>query len=165
MSNVIPLQCVPEEHPSDEAVGEHQSLSLHLSHHLHVAGPQHHPRLQYQRKSHTSVRNQSHANETVFLAGAVSTHSILSVSHCRFKTLNDINSNHFTLFHSGSRWLSFLLDFMAAIMTLFVTLFVVLSNNEVISPSLKGLALSYTIQVRHNFSKWAFARTRPVLPS
>lgn len=33
-------------------------------------------------------------------------------------------------------------------MTLFVTLFVVLSDNEVISPSLKGLALSYTIQVR-----------------
>lgn len=34
-------------------------------------------------------------------------------------------------------------------MTLFVTLFVVLSDNDVISPSLKGLALSYTIQVRH----------------
>lgn len=76
------------------------------------------------------------------------------MSRCRFKTLNDINSNHFTLFHSGSRWLSFLLDFIAAIMTLFVTLFVVLSDNEVISPSLKGLALSYTIQVRHSFSEW-----------
>lgn len=75
------------------------------------------------------------------------------MSCCRFKTLNDINSNHFTLFHSGSRWLSFLLDFIAAIMTLFVTLFVVLSDNEVISPSLKGLALSYTIQVRPNFSQ------------
>ncbi|XP_056881465.1 ATP-binding cassette sub-family C member 12 isoform X2 [Takifugu flavidus] len=69
-------------------------------------------------------------------------------SHIRaFKTLNDTNSNYFTLFHSGSRWLSFLLDFIAAIMTLFVTLFVVLSDNEVISPSLKGLALSYTIQL------------------
>lgn len=73
-----------------------------------------------------------------------------SASRRRFKTLNDINSNHFALFHSGSRWLSFLLDFIAAIMTLFVTLFVVLSDNAVISPSLKGLALSYTIQVRHN---------------
>lgn len=52
------------------------------------------------------------------------------------------------LFHSGSRWLSFLLDFIAAIMTLFVALFVVLSDNAAISPSLKGLALSYTIQVR-----------------
>lgn len=68
----------------------------------------------------------------------------------RFKSLNDANSNHFTLFHSGSRWLSFLLDFMAALMTLFVTLFVVLSDNKVISPSLKGLALSYTIQVRRS---------------
>lgn len=75
------------------------------------------------------------------------------MSRCRFKTLNDTNSNHFTLFHSGSRWLSFLLDFIAAIMTLFVTLFVVLSDNAVIGPSLKGLALSYTIQVRHSISQ------------
>uniref|UniRef100_H3D2W6 ATP binding cassette subfamily C member 12 n=1 Tax=Tetraodon nigroviridis TaxID=99883 RepID=H3D2W6_TETNG len=64
-----------------------------------------------------------------------------------FKSLNDTNSNHYTLFHSGIRWLSFLLDFIAALMTLFVTLFVVLSDNSIISPSLKGLALSYTIQL------------------
>lgn len=67
---------------------------------------------------------------------------------CRFKRLNDVNSSHYALFHSGSRWLSFLLDFIAALVTLFVTLLVVLSDNAVISPSLKGLALSYTIQVR-----------------
>lgn len=38
-------------------------------------------------------------------------------------------------------------------MTLFVALFVVLSDNEVISPSLKGLALSYTIQVCPSLSE------------
>ncbi|KAG7236959.1 hypothetical protein INR49_032966 [Caranx melampygus] len=64
-----------------------------------------------------------------------------------FKSLYDINSNHFLLFHSGTRWLSFCLDFMAACMTLFVSLFVVLSSNDIISPSLKGLAMSYTIQL------------------
>ncbi|XP_061670836.1 ATP-binding cassette sub-family C member 12 isoform X3 [Syngnathoides biaculeatus] len=65
----------------------------------------------------------------------------------RFKTLNDINSNHYMLFSSGTRWLAFRLDFMAATLTLFVSLFVVLTSNEDISPSLKGLALSYTIQL------------------
>nr|XP_046258123.1 ATP-binding cassette sub-family C member 12 [Scatophagus argus]XP_046258212.1 ATP-binding cassette sub-family C member 12 [Scatophagus argus]XP_046258305.1 ATP-binding cassette sub-family C member 12 [Scatophagus argus] len=64
-----------------------------------------------------------------------------------FKSLNDINSNHYLLFHSGTRWLSFWLDFMAAVMTLMVALFVVLSGKDVISPSLKGLAMSYTIQL------------------
>ncbi|KAM9409966.1 LOW QUALITY PROTEIN: ATP-binding cassette sub-family C member 12 [Pholidichthys leucotaenia] len=64
-----------------------------------------------------------------------------------FRSLNDLNSNHYLLFHSGTRWLSFWLDFMAATMALLVALFVVLSSNETISPSLKGLALSYTIQL------------------
>ncbi|XP_010791267.1 multidrug resistance-associated protein 9-like, partial [Notothenia coriiceps] len=64
-----------------------------------------------------------------------------------FKTLNDINSNHYLLFNCGTRWLSFWLDFMACTITLLVSLFVVLSSNEDISPSLKGLALSYTIQL------------------
>ncbi|XP_005727589.1 multidrug resistance-associated protein 9 [Pundamilia nyererei] len=64
-----------------------------------------------------------------------------------FKSLNDINSNHFLLFHSGTRWLSFWLDFMASIMTLLVSLFVVLSSNDFIAPSLKGLAITYTIQL------------------
>lgn len=69
-------------------------------------------------------------------------------SHIKlFKSLNDINSNHFLLFHSGTRWLSFWLDFMASTMTLMVSLFVVLSSNDVISPALKGLAMSYTIQL------------------
>ncbi|KAM6950575.1 ATP-binding cassette sub-family C member 12-like [Lycodopsis pacificus] len=64
-----------------------------------------------------------------------------------FKSLNDINSNQYLLFHSGTRWLSFCLDSMASTMTLLVSLFVVLSSNDFISPSLKGLALSYTIQL------------------
>uniref|UniRef100_A0A4W6G242 ATP binding cassette subfamily C member 12 n=1 Tax=Lates calcarifer TaxID=8187 RepID=A0A4W6G242_LATCA len=69
-------------------------------------------------------------------------------SHIKlFKYLNDINSNHYLLFHSGTRWLSFWLDFMAATMTLLVALFVVLSSNDFISPALKGLAMSYTIQL------------------
>ncbi|KAM7406526.1 hypothetical protein PAMP_000900 [Pampus punctatissimus] len=63
-----------------------------------------------------------------------------------FKYLNDINSNHYLLFNCGTRWLSFWLDFMAATMTLMVALFVVLSSNKHISPTLKGLAISYTIQ-------------------
>ncbi|TKS69724.1 Multidrug resistance-associated protein 9 ATP-binding cassette sub-family C member 12 [Collichthys lucidus] len=64
-----------------------------------------------------------------------------------FKLLNDINSNHYLLFHSGTRWLSFWLDFMASTMALMVALFVVLTDDEVISPALKGLAMSYTIQL------------------
>ncbi|XP_072237119.1 ATP-binding cassette sub-family C member 12 isoform X2 [Leuresthes tenuis] len=69
-------------------------------------------------------------------------------SHIKlFKSLSDINSNHYLLFHSGTRWLSFWLDFMACSMTLLVGLFVILSSNDVISPALKGLAMSYTIQL------------------
>ncbi|CAJ1048484.1 LOW QUALITY PROTEIN: multidrug resistance-associated protein 9-like [Xyrichtys novacula] len=69
-------------------------------------------------------------------------------SHIKlFKTLNDLNSNHYLLFHSGTRWLSFWLDFMATAMTLLVALFIVLSSDDLISPALKGLALSYTIQL------------------
>lgn len=76
-----------------------------------------------------------------------------TLSSYRFKTLNDINSNHYLLFNSGTRWLSFWLDFMAATMTLMVSLFVVLSDDKIISPSLKGLAMSYTIQVNLD-SRW-----------
>ncbi|XP_070762761.1 ATP-binding cassette sub-family C member 12 [Enoplosus armatus] len=69
-------------------------------------------------------------------------------SHIKlFKSLNDINSNHYLLFHSGTRWLSFWLDFLAVNMALLVALFVVLSSDNIISPALKGLAMSYTIQL------------------
>uniref|UniRef100_A0A672PRC4 ATP-binding cassette sub-family C member 5 n=1 Tax=Sinocyclocheilus grahami TaxID=75366 RepID=A0A672PRC4_SINGR len=65
----------------------------------------------------------------------------------QFKMLSDTNSNHFMLFNCGTRWLSFWLDFLSATVTLIVALFVVLSSNEAINPSQKGLALSYTIQL------------------
>ncbi|KAI2662567.1 ATP-binding cassette sub-family C member 12 [Labeo rohita] len=61
--------------------------------------------------------------------------------------LSDTNSNHFMLYNCGTRWLSFWLDFLSATVTLIVGLFVALSSNEVINPSMKGLALSYTIQL------------------
>ncbi|XP_062379986.1 ATP-binding cassette sub-family C member 12-like [Sardina pilchardus] len=64
----------------------------------------------------------------------------------QFKHMVDTNSNHFLLFNCGTRWLSYWLDFMSALVTLTVALFVVLSP-DTISPSLKGLALSYTIQL------------------
>lgn len=59
LSVVIPLQYIPEEYPSDEKVGEHQSLSLHLSHHFDPAWPQHHPCLQHKRQPHKTVRHWS----------------------------------------------------------------------------------------------------------
>ncbi|XP_051918403.1 ATP-binding cassette sub-family C member 12 isoform X2 [Hippocampus zosterae] len=64
-----------------------------------------------------------------------------------FMSLNDINSNYYLLFNAGTRWLSYRLNLMAVLMTFFVALIVVLISNEHISPSLKGLALSYTIQL------------------
>lgn len=95
---------------------------------------------------------------TYCIANTITDHMIMLLnmdwSCFRFKTLNDINSNHYTLFHSGTRWLSSAVDFMAMVMTLLVTLFVVLSDNAVISPSLKGLALSYTIQVHLGSKQW-----------
>ncbi|XP_062845964.1 ATP-binding cassette sub-family C member 12 [Trichomycterus rosablanca] len=64
-----------------------------------------------------------------------------------FKAISDNNSNHFLLFNCGTRWLSFWLDFLSALVALTVALFVALSPNDVINPALKGLALSYTIQL------------------
>ncbi|XP_049904126.1 ATP-binding cassette sub-family C member 12 isoform X3 [Epinephelus moara] len=51
------------------------------------------------------------------------------------------------MFSCGTRWLSFWLDFMGATMSLLASLLVVLSSNDFISPSLKGLAMSYTTQL------------------
>uniref|UniRef100_A0A6Q2Z9P0 ATP-binding cassette sub-family C member 5 n=1 Tax=Esox lucius TaxID=8010 RepID=A0A6Q2Z9P0_ESOLU len=64
-----------------------------------------------------------------------------------FKEMSDNNSNHFLLFYCGTRWLSFWLDFLSTLITLMVALFVVLSPPETINPAMKGLALSYTIQL------------------
>uniref|UniRef100_A0A8B9HMQ8 ATP-binding cassette sub-family C member 5 n=1 Tax=Astyanax mexicanus TaxID=7994 RepID=A0A8B9HMQ8_ASTMX len=64
-----------------------------------------------------------------------------------FKVISDHNSNHFLLFNCGTRWLSFWLDFLSATVALLVALFVVLSPSDTINPAMKGLALSYTIQL------------------
>ncbi|XP_062399832.1 ATP-binding cassette sub-family C member 12-like [Sardina pilchardus] len=63
-----------------------------------------------------------------------------------FKDKMDNNLNHFLLFNCGMRWLSFWLNIISVSFTLMVALFVVLSPDS-ISPSMKGLALSCTIQV------------------
>ncbi|RXM31606.1 Multidrug resistance-associated protein 9 [Acipenser ruthenus] len=64
----------------------------------------------------------------------------------QFKQLGDMNSSHYMLFHCGTRWLSFRLDFLTSVVSLLVALFAVLGPDS-ISPSFKGLALSYTIQL------------------
>ncbi|XP_063046053.1 ATP-binding cassette sub-family C member 12 [Engraulis encrasicolus] len=64
-----------------------------------------------------------------------------------FRDMTDTNSNHFLLFNAGTRWLAFWLDFLSASITLTVALFTVLTPEETINASLKGLALSYTIQI------------------
>ncbi|XP_027141851.1 multidrug resistance-associated protein 9 isoform X1 [Larimichthys crocea] len=67
-----------------------------------------------------------------------------------FKTLCDINANHFMLFNSAMRWLCFLADSLSAAMTLPVALLVIFTSNDVCSPPMKALALSYIIQLRTN---------------
>lgn len=64
-----------------------------------------------------------------------------------FNAHTDDNSNHLFLFTAGTRWLSFWLDFSAATMSFVVSLFVIFSSNDVIPQSLKGLGLSYAIQL------------------
>ncbi|RXN01832.1 Multidrug resistance-associated protein 9 [Acipenser ruthenus] len=64
----------------------------------------------------------------------------------QFKQLGDMNSSHYMLFHCGTRWLSFRLDFLTSVVSLLVALFAVLGPDS-ISPSFKGLAVSHTIQL------------------
>uniref|UniRef100_A0A668W2X7 ATP-binding cassette, sub-family C (CFTR/MRP), member 12 n=1 Tax=Oreochromis aureus TaxID=47969 RepID=A0A668W2X7_OREAU len=65
----------------------------------------------------------------------------------QFNILSDINSKYLFMFSAGTRAFAFCLELMAATTTLFVALFVVLSSNDLISPSLKGLAISYSLQL------------------
>ncbi|XP_071346067.1 ATP-binding cassette sub-family C member 12-like isoform X2 [Trachinotus anak] len=67
-----------------------------------------------------------------------------------FKSLSDINANHFLLFNYAMRWLCFLVDSLCAVMTLPVTLLVIFSSNDVRSPPMKALALCYIIQLTSN---------------
>uniref|UniRef100_A0A8C1VKU7 ATP-binding cassette sub-family C member 5 n=1 Tax=Cyprinus carpio TaxID=7962 RepID=A0A8C1VKU7_CYPCA len=97
------------------------------------------------------MKRMENVSRSPWISLTTSTIQGLSTIHAydkrKFKMLSDTNSNHFMLFNCGTRWLSFWLDFLSATVTLIVALFVVLSSNETISPSQKGLALSYTIQL------------------
>ncbi|XP_056135383.1 ATP-binding cassette sub-family C member 12 [Lampris incognitus] len=64
-----------------------------------------------------------------------------------FKSLIDINTNHFFLFNCGIRWMFFWLDFICSVYILLVAITVVLSPNDVIGPPIKGLVLSYALQL------------------
>ncbi|XP_062382896.1 ATP-binding cassette sub-family C member 12-like [Sardina pilchardus] len=64
----------------------------------------------------------------------------------QFHHVMDINSNHLLLFYCGTRWLIFWLNTISSSAILMVALFVVLSP-DTISPSMKGLVLSYTIEL------------------
>uniref|UniRef100_A0A8C1QCH4 ATP-binding cassette sub-family C member 5 n=1 Tax=Cyprinus carpio TaxID=7962 RepID=A0A8C1QCH4_CYPCA len=104
------------------------------------------------QRSIRQMKRMENVSRSPWISLTTSTIQGLSTIHAydkrkQFKILSDTNSNHFMLFNCGTRWLSFWLDFLAATVTLIVALFVVLSSNEAINASLKGLALSYTIQL------------------
>ncbi|KAK1161959.1 multidrug resistance-associated protein 9-like [Acipenser oxyrinchus oxyrinchus] len=71
----------------------------------------------------------------------------------QFKQLGDMNSSHYMLFHCGTRWLSFRLDFLTSVISVLVALFAVLGPDS-ISPSFKGLAVSHTIQLTGILQLW-----------
>uniref|UniRef100_A0A673KW28 ATP-binding cassette sub-family C member 5 n=1 Tax=Sinocyclocheilus rhinocerous TaxID=307959 RepID=A0A673KW28_9TELE len=104
------------------------------------------------QRSIRQMKRMENVSRSPWISLTTSTIQGLSTIHAydkrkQFKMLSDTNSNHFMLFNCGTRWLSFWLDFLSATVTLIVALFVVLSSNEAINPSQKGLALSYTIQL------------------
>uniref|UniRef100_A0A8C1VLR0 ATP-binding cassette, sub-family C (CFTR/MRP), member 12 n=1 Tax=Cyprinus carpio TaxID=7962 RepID=A0A8C1VLR0_CYPCA len=103
------------------------------------------------QRSIRQMKRMENVSRSPWISLTTSTIQGLSTIHAYDKRKqyieHDTNSNHFMLFNCGTRWLSFWLDFLSATVTLIVALFVVLSSNETISPSQKGLALSYTIQL------------------
>ncbi|KAM4801124.1 ATP-binding cassette sub-family C member 12 isoform X1 [Urocitellus parryii] len=64
----------------------------------------------------------------------------------KFKMLNDENSSHLLYFNCALRWFALRMDILMNIVTLVVALLVTLSFSS-ISPSSKGLSLSYIIQL------------------
>uniref|UniRef100_A0A8D0D5X3 ATP-binding cassette, sub-family C (CFTR/MRP), member 12 n=1 Tax=Sander lucioperca TaxID=283035 RepID=A0A8D0D5X3_SANLU len=66
----------------------------------------------------------------------------------QFKSLSDINANHFLLFNYGLFWISNIMDTLYVIMTLIVALLVVFISNDVCSPPLKALSLNFILQVK-----------------
>ncbi|XP_074481275.1 ATP-binding cassette sub-family C member 12-like [Sebastes fasciatus] len=67
-----------------------------------------------------------------------------------FKSLSDINANHFLLQTYGTRWLCYLLDCLCVVMTLVVSLLVVFIPNHICTPTMKALTLTYMIQLTVN---------------
>lgn len=65
--HAILLQYFPEEYSSAEKEGEHQSLALHLPHHLYATGPEHYSRLQHQRHEHQTVRHWTSSHSSPYL--------------------------------------------------------------------------------------------------
>uniref|UniRef100_A0A8C9WQW9 ATP binding cassette subfamily C member 12 n=1 Tax=Scleropages formosus TaxID=113540 RepID=A0A8C9WQW9_SCLFO len=103
------------------------------------------------QRSVREMKRMENISRSPWISLTMSTIQGLSTIHAynkseEFKIMIDINANHFALFHSGTRWLSFRLDFLSSIVSLLVALFAVLSPDS-ISPSMRGLALSYTIQL------------------
>uniref|UniRef100_A0A8K9WUA4 ATP-binding cassette, sub-family C (CFTR/MRP), member 12 n=1 Tax=Oncorhynchus mykiss TaxID=8022 RepID=A0A8K9WUA4_ONCMY len=103
------------------------------------------------QRSIREMKRMENVSRSPWISLTTSTIQGLTTIHAynkrEFKEMSDNNSNHFLLFNCGTRWLSFWLDFLSASVTLLVALFVVLSSPDTISPAMKGLALSYTIQL------------------
>uniref|UniRef100_A0A8C7JY84 ATP binding cassette subfamily C member 12 n=1 Tax=Oncorhynchus kisutch TaxID=8019 RepID=A0A8C7JY84_ONCKI len=103
------------------------------------------------QRSIREMKRMENVSRSPWISLTTSTIQGLTTIHAynkrEFKEMSDNNSNHFLLFNCGTRWLSFWLDFLSASVTLLVSLFVVLSSPDTISPTMKGLALSYTIQL------------------
>ncbi|XP_028437864.1 multidrug resistance-associated protein 9 isoform X2 [Perca flavescens] len=68
----------------------------------------------------------------------------------RFKSLSDINANHFLLFNYGLFWISYIMGTLYVIMTLIVALLGVFISNDVYSPPLKALSLNFILQLSAN---------------
>uniref|UniRef100_A0A674DV02 ATP binding cassette subfamily C member 12 n=1 Tax=Salmo trutta TaxID=8032 RepID=A0A674DV02_SALTR len=99
------------------------------------------------QRSIREMKRMENVSRSPWISLTTSTIQGLGTIHAYDKREHDNNSNHFLLFNCGTRWLSFWLDFLSASVTLMVALFVVLSSPDIISPAMKGLALSYTIQL------------------
>ncbi|XP_030582176.1 multidrug resistance-associated protein 9-like [Archocentrus centrarchus] len=105
--------------------------------------------IRYMKKLENASRTPCFSLTTSTLQGLSTIHAYnIRDGHIKqFNSLNDVNSKYYFLFISGTRVLSFWLDFMAAIVNLSVALFVVLSSNDIISPTFKALAISYALQL------------------
>ena len=77
-----------------------------------------------------------------------------------FLQLLDANGQGFFMWLSATRWLGFRLDFQCAVILLLAAILGVAAKSE-LSPSLVGLALTYTLQLGGMF-QWAVRQTAEV---